>query len=62
MQYININSIFVFGILAGSSVVNAPSGLVYAHFPVDVVAIPLFWTVNKSQAKYFDILRVIHVV
>ena len=42
--------------------VNAPIGLVYACFTVDVIAVPLFWTIHESQAKYFDILRVMHVV
>ena len=42
--------------------VNAPIGLVYACFAVDVVALPLFWTTHKSQTKYFDTLRVMHVI
>ena len=42
--------------------VNAPIGLVYACFAADIIAVHYFWTIHESQAKYFDILREIHVV
>ena len=42
-------------------VVNAPIGFVYTHFTADIVAVPLFWTIHKSQTRYFDALREIHV-
>ena len=42
--------------------INSSSGPVYAHFVGDVIAVPLISDNTWSQAKYFDILRAMHVI
>ena len=56
MQYINIKSLLVFGILDGISFVNSPIGPVYTHFTGDVVTVPLI--LDKTQ-KPSQVLRYI---
>ena len=57
MQYINVKSIFVFGILAGVSVCQGPIGPVYAHFIADVVAVPLILDNTQKPSQVLSYIK-----